>query len=91
MSYILKNTSASVEAPIHSLQGFKRVHLKPGERQTVSFHLKPSQVSVINNKNQRVIQPGKIEVFVGGHQPFDGDKSELKGSVSITGNENVID
>jgi beta-glucosidase len=87
----IKNTSATVEVPIHSLQGFKRVHLKPGEHKTVTFQLKPSQVSVINSNNLRVVQPGKIEVLVGGHQPFDGDKIILKGSLTITGNETPVD
>jgi beta-glucosidase len=60
---------ASVPVPIRSLQGFRRITLKPGERATVSFTLTPRQVSMINDQAKRVVQPQAIQISVGGKQP----------------------
>lgn len=60
---------ASVPVPVRSLQGFQRLALKPGERRTVSFVLTPRQISLINNQAKRVVEPGIIEISVGGKQP----------------------
>jgi len=65
----VKIEDAAVPVAIHSLQGFKRVALKAGEKKTVSFELSPKQFSVIDDENNRVVQPGKVTVFVGGGQP----------------------
>jgi len=60
---------ASVPVPIRALQGFKRVHLEPGEAKTVSFTLAPRQISLIDAAWRRVIEPGTFEVNIGGKQP----------------------
>jgi beta-glucosidase len=65
----IKNVMASVPVAIRSLQGFKRIHLKAGQSQTVSFVLTPRQMSVIDNQNQRIVEPGEFEITVGGMQP----------------------
>ncbi|MFO7447010.1 MAG: glycoside hydrolase family 3 C-terminal domain-containing protein, partial [Ignavibacteriaceae bacterium] len=53
----IKHTGTSLKAPIHSLQEFTRVHLKPGEKKTVNFVLTPKQLSLINNEIERVVEP----------------------------------
>ena len=58
-----------MQVPICALQGFKRIFLKTGEKKTVKFNLKPEQFSIINNKDQRVVEPGKVQLYVGGRQP----------------------
>ena len=63
------NAHASVPVPIRSLVGFGRIHLKPGERQQVSFTLTPRQLSVIDNNGKRVLEPGRFRIEVGGKQP----------------------
>lgn len=65
----LKDLQSSAPTPIHALQGFKRVHLKPSEEQTVQFTLTPRQLSLINNELKRVVEPGEFEIAVGGTQP----------------------
>ena len=59
---------ASVPVPIRSLEGFSRIHLKPGEERRVSFTLTPKQLSVIDNRGKRVVEPGAFRVEVGGKQ-----------------------
>ncbi len=65
----ITDLEASVPVPIRSLQGFKRVHLEPGEAKTVTFALAPRQISLIDSRDRRVIEPGTFEVSVGGKQP----------------------
>ncbi|HEY4788297.1 MAG TPA: fibronectin type III-like domain-contianing protein, partial [Bacteroidales bacterium] len=65
----LSNKTASVPVPIRSLEGFRKVNLKPGEKCTVSFTLKPYQLSVINDNTQRMEQAGTFEISIGGCQP----------------------
>ncbi len=60
---------ASVPVPLRSLQGFKRIMLNPGESQTVMFIVQPGQISVLDKDFKRVVEPGRIEISVGGGQP----------------------
>ena len=55
--------------PIRSLQGFRRLTLKPGEKQTVSFTLQPRQLAHFNKDGRRVVEPGAYEISLGGKQP----------------------
>jgi len=65
----VSDTAATVPVPIRQLQGFQRVHLSPGERRTVRFSLRPSQMSLIDDSGRRVIEPGQFTVSLGGGQP----------------------
>jgi beta-glucosidase len=60
---------ASTRVPVRSLQGVKRIHLEPGEQQTVSFALEPRQLAIVDDAGQVRIEPGRILVAVGGKQP----------------------
>jgi len=77
----LKDIEATVPVPIHSLVGFKRVHLRVGETKTVEFTILPKQLSIINDDNQRIIEPGLFKLYVGGNQPT--DNSENTGGLLI--------
>jgi len=65
----VKDIEASAPVPIWSLQGFKRIHLEPGEKQIVQFTLTPKQLSLIDQNFIRVVEPGEFEVAVGGILP----------------------
>ncbi len=65
----LTDEKASTPRPIRQLEGFERISLKAGESKVVSFTLEPRQLSLINKKDQRVIEPGEFTVAVGGKQP----------------------
>ncbi len=87
----LSHPEAAVPVPIRALQGFARVFLEPGERRTVSFNLVARQLSLIDDRFRRVIQPGVIEISVGGKQPgFTGHADAhttgtLSGRLTIVG------
>ncbi|MFW6267497.1 MAG: glycoside hydrolase family 3 C-terminal domain-containing protein [Marinilabiliaceae bacterium] len=57
------------DAPIRSLQGFKRISLDPGETKTVSFNLTPEQLAVFHPEDKLVVPEGKVSIGIGGAQP----------------------
>ena len=62
----IRNLGASLEQPVRSLQGFRRVTLQPGEAKQVSFDLGFPELSFYNNAGQAVIEPTHYTVWIGG-------------------------
>ena len=89
----LTDEKASTPRPIRQLEGFSRITLKPGESRVLEFTLDPRQFSNINNKENRVIEPGYFTIAVGGKQPgFKGYLDPqftqvLTGRIRLTGKE----
>jgi beta-glucosidase len=86
----VSDLEASVPVPIRQLGGFRRVHLAPGEVQSVSFTLRPRQFSLIDDAGRRVIEPGTFRIAVGGRQPTREDEAApradvLLGALRVTG------
>ncbi|NQU88502.1 MAG: glycoside hydrolase family 3 C-terminal domain-containing protein, partial [Mariniphaga sp.] len=65
----ITDEKATTPRPIRQLEGFKRIQLNVGETKTVDFKLDPRQLSIINKKEKRAIEPGWFTVSVGGKQP----------------------
>ncbi|NLW60692.1 MAG: glycoside hydrolase family 3 protein [Firmicutes bacterium] len=65
----LKHLDAKVVTPNYELQGFKRLSLAPGEKQTVAFILHPRQLAVVDETGTFRLEPGTIRLYVGGRQP----------------------
>lgn len=61
--------SPSRPMPEQQLIAFRRVHLKPGESQEVSFELTEDQLSVLGDDTRLHREAGKIDFSVGGGQP----------------------
>ena len=74
----LHHDVSSVEVPDKALKGFERIHLNPGEKQTVTFRLKQCELAVWNIKNQWVVEPGTYRVNVG-----DSSEAPLRASFQI--------
>jgi beta-glucosidase len=87
----LTDVAASAPVPIRSLRGVQRISLKPGERRRVSFTLAPRDLSLIDNRGKRVVEPGEFSISVGGKQPgFKGyadaaSTGVVSGSFTVTG------
>jgi beta-glucosidase len=64
----LTDVAASVPVPIRTLVGFERISLRSREKRTVTFTITPRQMSLIDNNDQRVIEPGEFRVQIGGNQ-----------------------
>ncbi len=71
-------------APVRSLQGFQRVHLKKGETKRVSFRLKDRALSLVDEKGVRQVRPGKVDLWIGGGQPGAG-VAGTRASFEVTG------
>jgi beta-glucosidase len=79
----ITDLEASVVMPARQLVGFQRVTLAPGQRKKITFILTPRLMSLINEEGERVLEPGKFVITIGGNQ---GDKRscELGGSQVLT-------
>jgi beta-glucosidase len=60
---------ASGEVPRLALKGLARVSLRPGEKRTVRFTLDERAFSLIGKDGQRIVEPGRFRIAVGGKQP----------------------
>jgi beta-glucosidase len=54
----------SVTRPVRELKGFRRVRLKPGQKQTVEFALRTADLAFYNQRGQLVTEPGPFQVWV---------------------------
>ena len=48
-----------------ALKGFARVHLAPGEKQTVRCELPWEAFQIVDAEGRRVVEPGEFEIRVG--------------------------
>ncbi len=62
----LRNLGASIEQPVRSLKGFRRVTLKPGQSRQVTFRLGFHELSFVNVHSKWVVEPTHYTVWVGG-------------------------
>ncbi len=60
----VRDLVASVSRPVRELKGFRRIHLKPGEKQTVDFSISTGDLGFYNEEMQRVTEPGQFHVWV---------------------------
>jgi beta-glucosidase len=63
------DAQASGPVPLRALKGFQRVSLKPGEKRVVRFTLDERAFSLVGQDGQRVVEPGRFTIAVGGKQP----------------------
>ncbi len=62
----LRDLVSSVETPVKSLKEFRRIHMKAGQRMTVSLVLVPDHLTLWDANGRWVAEPGDFEVTVGG-------------------------
>ena len=61
----IRDLQASVSRPVKELKGFRRIHLKAGESQTVSFTIDRSLLSFYDAEGREVLEPGEFHVMAG--------------------------
>ena len=61
----LRDLYASMARPVKELAGFKRITLEPGEKQTVIFEVKASQMAFLDMNMQWKVEKGTFLVEVG--------------------------
>ena len=55
--------------PLHSLVGFERVHLNPGEKREVTLSLVPRSLSTVDDQGARSVLAGRYQLTLASAQP----------------------
>lgn len=71
----VSDVEASVAVPNFALQAFTRIHLEPGQKETVTFEITPDMMHIVNAAGDKVLEPGRFRVFIGGASPMSRSKS----------------
>jgi beta-glucosidase len=58
-----RQMAGSLARPVRELKGFRRIHLKPGEKQSVAFTLKSGDLA-FHKGVQLVTEPGTFQVWI---------------------------
>ncbi|MGC4039472.1 MAG: beta-glucosidase BglX [Flavobacterium sp.] len=61
----IRDLIGSVTRPVKELKGFKKISLKKGEKQTVSFEISVEDLKFYNSELKHVAEKGEFEVFIG--------------------------
>ena len=61
----LRDDVSSITRPVKELRGFRRIHLKAGEKRTVEFKLTHEELAFANLEMRRVVEPGTFTIMVG--------------------------
>src|SRR5712664_169018 len=70
----LSDLVASLSPAGKRLKRFAKIYLEPGQSRTLTFKLRPEDLSFIGADNKPVVEPGEFEVMIAGLK----DKFELK-------------
>ncbi len=57
---------SSLTRPVKELKGFHRIHLQPGETQTVSFAINPDILAFLDMEKRKIVEPGLFDLMLGG-------------------------
>lgn len=61
----LHDVAASVVRPVKELKGFRKVTLKPGQEETVTFEIREEMLRFLTENDRWESEPGEFEAFVG--------------------------
>ena len=76
---------STLPRPVRELKGFRRVSLRPGERQTVRFTLRAEDLAFYGADMRRVVEPGTHTLWAGG-----SSAATLERRVRLTGDTVVV-
>ena len=79
LSFTSFPTVGSVTTYDKVLRGFERIHLQPGEEQTISFTLTPQDLGLWDKNNQFTVEPGSFSIMIGASS----QDIRLKGSFEV--------
>ena len=60
-----RNCVSSVLTPVKSLIRYRQIFLEPGESRQVAFQLNRSDLSLVNQREVRVTEPGEFILMIG--------------------------
>ena len=62
----VRDLVGNVTRPVKELKGFRRVHLEPGETETVAFELHTDDLAFYGRNNRLMTEAGDFHVWIGG-------------------------
>ncbi|WP_261305075.1 glycoside hydrolase family 3 N-terminal domain-containing protein [Paenibacillus andongensis] len=83
----MRDSVSSVVRPVKQLVGFARVGLEVHETKEVAFKVNMKQLAFHDLNMDQVVEPGKIEVFIGASS----HDIRLKGAFDITGEKMIVE
>ena len=75
----LRDREATVVQPERSLKAFQRISLNAGEVHTVTLHLSPNDLAIVDDRMQWTVEPGTFDVLVGASS----DDIRLMGEINL--------
>lgn len=61
----LKDDFASFVQPVKQLRNFRRVYLKKGETQQITFRISENDLSIVDKDLKRIVEPGTFTLMIG--------------------------
>ena len=56
---------STVTTPVRKLVAFKRIHLKRGEKKSLSFTLDNKDFELLDRHMKSIVEPGEFEIIIG--------------------------
>jgi beta-glucosidase len=69
VQFYLSALDSKLPAPLSQLIGFQRIHLEPGQSQTVTITVKPEMLMLFDENGRQVFRPGKFRLTAGSCSP----------------------
>ncbi len=63
----IRDVVSSTVRPVRELMAFRRVRIEPGQTKVVQFSLLRDSLGFYNPQEQRIVEPGRFEIYVGGN------------------------
>ena len=60
----IRDLAASITRPVRELKAFRKIALKPGERQRVSFTLRRSDLLFVGRDLRPTVEPGRFQIWI---------------------------
>ncbi|HXH16245.1 MAG TPA: glycoside hydrolase family 3 N-terminal domain-containing protein [Sphingomonas sp.] len=73
----IHDLAASITRPVRELKAFRKVVLKPGERQIVSFTLRRADLMFIGRDLKPTVEPGRFRVWIAPSAQAEGVSGEF--------------
>jgi beta-glucosidase len=65
VQFYLRDLIGTTARPVMQLEGFRRIHLAPGEEREVTFPLGPQQLQMLDKGGKWVVEPGAFRIMIG--------------------------
>ncbi|MBL3656300.1 glycoside hydrolase family 3 C-terminal domain-containing protein [Fulvivirga sp. 2943] len=69
VQFYITDKEGSARTPLYSLKGVKRIKLKPGASERVSFSITEDMLSLVDNEGKSILEKGDFDIFIGGSLP----------------------